>query len=1380
MNDNQLLSKTIKGIQKANDYLTVSTLQVQDAINDCKLPQWLKTVLLWLSAWTLKKRGFFSFLKSYIVIGSAMLITRPSLWAALLKLLLNENSKAFRFLMAIVEFFDGAFDTIVFWGLTTVAILVVVFNFIIESRRVKMKRELANLIDEISFNPTEDWFDKKCNLAIKTLGDRYSSEVNFKNPQLSNVYKALINPEYWDMNFKKALQEFIKESKHLFESLTATVKQNNRDIETKTNGIVDIYNNRDFEQYETMFKYANDILDGFRTLMPKDVTLYGYKKIESAFKKIEDYDAICQFTSKPVLYVKGEAGMGKSHLLADIVKNRMSRKLKSLLALGLEFNEVGDVKERLMGIWKAKGTWDDFLNKLDKIGEIEKHRILIIIDGINEGLGNQLWPNELENIEADILQYKNLGLVISARTFSRTNILDKVANGKATITLEGFKGMEDEAITYLTGKFGVTLPNISRFKKEFSNPLFLKLYCQAYSNVANPLPSSFLDVVKNYLTKVNEKLAVKYGYQATLFNYTQKVSNAITELYRGQNSKWMVKYHKLDDLIVKAETILPADKAHEYVQDLVSEGVLMSYVNQKGEILVDFNFDLVGDYLYAEDLIVNGWHDYVGRVNSQGIYEATSVLLPLLKGVEIFGYNNTNINQAYREDLFVETLNQRFIISNSAIIEIGIIKNKDIDTYYEILPVLTSHPECNGIIASINSELKAMTMVERDQKWSMHFTIGCYDPSQTEMVKLAQWAASLSRKSTQTMTDEVSYQMACVLCWSFSSPYRLLRDIATKAVINLLMDKPNVLILIIDNFDDVNDPYIQQRVYAVAHGCTFRGDCCKSVSLGRKVYEKVFAVDAVRPDILLRDYARCTVDYISQQVELTGVDLNRIVPPYGVSFDISKCPDRATVEGKYRLDESMGYSHEVVLTQNRILHSMETEYSNGTCGYGDFGRYTFEASMYGWHENDEFNAPFLRNYALDLIFEKYKFDSSVYQRHDNNMRFSGGSRPVMERFGKKFQWIAMYEVLGLLQDNYPMEVSWLGNDKDIQCSGTWEPHVRDIDTTNAFANYYNEDHPAPREESIEWLHINTLPFIVKHEDEWLKSKEGMSKEIVKKTIEVKDEKGDSWMVLYGYNTMTQANSSLDIDESEAALWEFLQAYVVPRKRRDEIASCIAKKGTQGRDMPEYRNGIYELFYKDYYSSASYREYAKRSELDEWCDLEESGAPYQLSYRPYLCEAEMSAYRLSKQLFEMLELKDGERVGEYVDNTGRVIAFDPSISFQNDGQLVVRKEKLLGALKRNQMSLVWPILFEKQRGTSAIGCQFGGYAYLTDNGKIKVKLRLYQKRRDNSKRRMRNIMMQNYIELFWYTITFNKTKRVKTKLKIKFAQMYSEEANAKPF
>lgn len=1372
-----MIYKTIKSLEDFSEGQKVTSIQVHEAINACRLPQWLKAALIWLSAWTLKKRGLFSFLRAYLVIGGTMLITRPRLWAAIIKFFFDDGSPAAKVLLTIVDFFDGALDQVVFWALTAVVVLVATYHFIIQYQKFKVNKQLATLLSEICFNPEKGWFDKKCKQAITKLGERYSSEINFKNIRLNSVYKALTNPDHWDIGFKKALQDFVKESRHLCYSLPETLQSEKEDIDALINQIIEIFNNKQSDLFVSIFNNAHSIEEKYRGLRysHRDViTSDRYKKIAEKLAGLEDYGSICQLASHHVLYIKGEAGTGKSHLLADIVDQRMKRKMKSMLALGLDFNEIKDVKERLLDIWNVKGTWDDFLERLDRIAELEKHRIYIFLDGINEGLGNRLWPSAIGELESDILQYKHLGLVVSARTFSKTNILDKVSQGKATITLEGFKGMEDEAISYLTGKFGVTLPNISRYKKEFSNPLFLKLYCKAYNSTAHPVPDSFLDVVKNYISTVNEKLAEKYGYQSALYNYAQQVADAMTDLYVGQQAKQMVKYQKLEDLLTKADAFLPQGKSHDYIQDLISEGVLMSYSNSHGDVLVDFNFDLVGDYLYAESLLEHNWQEYAGRIFDDGIYEATSVLLPILKGVEIVNYDGTNLEQSYKEYLFVETLKQRFIITEEAIVEIGKIKDVDLDQYYEIVPVLTSHPECINVIESLNKELKSLSIVERDRQWSMHFTVDCAEPSWTELVRLSSWAASLGRKSAQTMADTVSYQMACVMSWGFTSPYRLLRDVATKGVINILRDKPQVLIRIVDLFDDVNDPYVQQRLYAVVHGCTFRGECCKSELLGKKIYEKVFKNDTVRTDILLRDYARCAIDFISQHVNLSDVDLGRIIPPYGVPFDIGSCPSRAVVEAKYNIAENMGYDKDAVYTQKKILHSMETEYSNGTGGYGDFGRYTFESSMHGWEDCEGFNAPLLRNYALELIFDKYHFDSTVYARHDSIAPYGRGNRPVMERFGKKFQWIAMYEILGLLQDNYKME-PWENNRKDVQCVGTWDPHVRDIDTTNGFANYYN-DTPLTRDEEQEWLHITNMPFVVKKEKDWLRSKEGLSKSVVKESIEVRDEIGDSWIVLYGYNTMTPANDSLVLDDKEIGLWEFVQAYTVPRESRNRIAKFINKKGTQGRDMEEYRNNFYELFYKDYYSSASYRDYSEWSDLDRWSDLKDGGMPYKISYLPYTSEGELTTIRLNKLLFDILELRDGEHVGEYVDANGRVIAYDPSVRYQNDGQLVVRKKELVKALNNNHISLVWPVLFEKQVGSSIIGCQMGGSAYLTERGRIKVRLRLYKERRENAKRRYRNQKMKNYAKLAWYSVTFNKVEKARTRMKMKLAEMYEHRGS----
>ena len=79
----------------------------------------------------------------------------------------------------------------------------------------------------------------------------------------------------------------------------------------------------------------------------------------------------------------------------------------------------------------------------------------------------------------------------------------------------------------------------------------------------------------------------------------------------------------------------------------------------------------------------------------------------------------------------------------------------------------------------------------------------------------------------------------------------------------------------------------------------------------------------MRPDILLRDYARCAIDFINQCTPIDGINIKKIEPPYGVNFNFNQCPKRETVESKYHLDETMGFDKKTVFTQNKILSSME-------------------------------------------------------------------------------------------------------------------------------------------------------------------------------------------------------------------------------------------------------------------------------------------------------------------------------------------------------------------------------------------------------------------------------------------------------------------------
>lgn len=1358
MHKHHFIKSGIERFQSLDRRTSVTADSVQSVIEECGLNKYVKAVLLFLAAKFLRKKSAYSVVLAYLTLGAAWGFSRPCLWEWLVREFIGNENCVGAAIISLIQWWNGGVDYAVFGTLTFVTVIVVVANGIVEIHKARVHKELKQILNAITFDPSHDWFDVKCKNAIVKLGERYSDKNNFKNPRMANVYKALTRPEYWSRDFRNRLKEFAIKVHKSYNGLNKQYQDEYKDIKDNIDAVVRIFNSKDEEHFSSIFDLTEQIMRSLRHLLyqgDRALSRYDYDRMVDLKKPLDDFRPLCQYISKPVLYIKGTAGTGKSHLIADIVTERMNYGWKSLLLLGLDFQDSTPSKDRILGVLSVKGTWDDFLLQLNRIGELEGHRIVIFIDGVNEGVGYKLWDHQLAEIEADILRHDHLGLVVSARTFMKSNMLDAVSKDKATVTMTGFRGMEDEAITYLTGQFGVTLPNVSHLV-DFSNPLFLKLYCKSYADRTLPTPTSFLDVADNYLRKANEKLAVKYGYEASMYNYVHDATYLLADMYVREDGKKR-KCKPLTSFLVELKSVLPANiEPNGFVQDLTSEGILMCYDGINGNMLVDFNFEIVGDYICASALLRAGYSEYLGTVRSKGVYEATAVLLPCVSGTEIFDCTSTNIPSDYREELFLCTLDKRFTLSKRALDKLEWLRLNDIETFYEYLPKVVMLEDCETLIARCNANLKSMTMIDRDTSYGFHHTLWMPDIDKASVMALSQWIVSISRNSSSRLSEKQAFQASSLLCWTFSIPYDKLRNYATKAVINLLRDKPKVVIKLIDLFDDVDDPYIQQRLYAVVHGCVFRGNCAKSSRLAKQIYEKVFNKEVVRPDILLRDYARCAIERIMQEVRVDGIDREVITPPYGSAFQMTMCPDRQTIESNYRLEYDKGIDPQIVSAQNAILNSLETEYSNGTGGYGDFGRYIFESAIDCWKQD----APLLRNYAVQLIFEKYGYDVNRYAKHDGIYQRGRGDDTKIERYGKKLQWIAMYEVMGMLADNYTME-SGVSNDKDVWYQGTWDPHVRNIDTTNAYCRYGSEEDDG-RGEKVEWVVDGKMPFRIKRSETWLWSKEGKSKDAIRQTIEVKDEKGDVWTVLHGYNTLTEEDNSLSMNEDNG-LWVFVQAYVCEKNHQKPLYNVLYKNGTQGRNAPEYRNSFYNLFYKDYYSSVSYRDYACRTQLEEWNEYSGKHTCYLMSYYPYSTEGEVSIYRLNRLLFEILGLKDGEKDGEYVDVNGKLIAFDPSVNHQNTGQLLVRKKELVKALKAHNLTLVWPVLCEKQQGVGWVGNQMGGVAYYNSRFHLKVKLQHYIERPYDPRKKARIERVKYQARMIWFTITFQKTKKARAKL-----------------
>ena len=129
-----------------------------------------------------------------------------------------------------------------------------------------------------------------------------------------------------------------------------------------------------------------------------------------------------------------------------------------------------------------------------------------------------------------------------------------------------------------------------------------------------------------------------------------------------------------------------------------------------------------------------------------------------------------------------------------------------------------------------------------------------------------------------------------------------------------------------------------------------------------------------------------------------------------------------------------------------ILRSMVTEYGRGTCMYGDFGRYTFQSKLCHFVLPDKLNVDLLSNLAVEWIFEKYGYNSKLHGEYDNLIQHYGERNGYkIERIGKKYQWIALYEILGMIADNYKMKDGWGSDAKYIFYKGAWQNYLRNID-----------------------------------------------------------------------------------------------------------------------------------------------------------------------------------------------------------------------------------------------------------------------------------------------------------------------------------------------
>ena len=846
-------------------------------------------------------------------------------------------------------------------------------------------------------------------------------------------------------------------------------------------------------------------------------------------------------SNKAALLLTGEAGHGKTHLFCDVAKKRVEAERPTVLLLGEQFHEEepwGQIT-RLLDLSCAR---EEFLGALNAAAEAYDSRALILVDALNEGEGKYMWESHIGGMLTAISRYDRIGIALSVRSTYRDMVVpDHLIPGRLVeVDHTGFADHELQATKVFFDHYGIEQPSIPLLTPEFQSPLFLRLFCEGLdASGLTRIPDGLQGITQIFsffIDQINEKLArpERVGYNPKINN----VQAAIQRLARAiaQRDEDWIPVAEAVDLVNDIEE--GDDYENSLYRQMRSEGVLaedrffVGYDETSEEPLCEegtrFTYERFSDHAIAEHLLdenldseeVSGSFKQDTPIGSlvrdpefgdAGVIEAFAIQIPERTGRELGGLVPEEADtQLYRRALVESILWRRtdsFSEETKQQINEHALKYKGTyDRFHNILLMVAADPQHPYNAEFLHHHLARRSLAERDRLWST-FLFDQYDhyPESSAVGRLMDWAWGIN---DTTHLDKESIRLAATaLTWYLTTSHRPLRDCTTKALVNLLEDEPPVVAELLDAFHDVNDPYVPERLYAVAYGCAMRTHDPERVEvLADKTYELVFGDGEPPVNILTRDYAREIIERIVQFDSSASYDMEKVRPPYGSEWP-EDLPSLETLEDKYetsdskyggglgqirvsittgdfsryiigtnshsfewsseRLDEPKRQSYEerfeefkdeldeeqtdILETLRKTRRSiswlvreakkqLDEDYSEDDLkeevedlkeafrdSLGEKEQETFDEFVLPYIENPQvddrktrFDLELIQRFNLSKILE-LGYKEELFGEFDDraiNYRRYGRSGEKPERIGKKYQWIAYYEALARVADNF--------------------------------------------------------------------------------------------------------------------------------------------------------------------------------------------------------------------------------------------------------------------------------------------------------------------------------------------------------------------------
>lgn len=808
---------------------------------------------------------------------------------------------------------------------------------------------------------TYDWFINQNKHQIKNLGDRYSPELNV-DTEPSRVFDSLNRNEKFKKRFSDNANDIIKKLKNMQE-IRCIVEE----ICKVTN---DYYNDiKQLFPYEKLHNLYTECKEVLTVELEKtedrihDIITYSGKssgqmdelnrKNRKLYRDIDDIQEYIKYLNSseiqslnnPYILLHGTGGIGKSHLLADVITDRMNNEQKSLFFLGQHFAKNQDPNTRMKEILGLQCSMDNLLEALES--ECQDEKIIIFIDALNEGDGKQIWSEYLSGFVDKLQSHKNIGLVISVRSEYVDNVFsncEELKKSFVNVKHSGFTNVEQKAIKKFFKVYDIPYLELPYIEHEYRSPLFLNMLCKSYIDGNVDLQEmNFLGIYEGYLTTINNQLSNKLNFSSRI-NIIGKLLSKIVE-FKYENMYGNNLLSEDDATAIIMDLTKENNIQGNLIDELFSTGVITKSIYDDKEF-IHITYEKLEDYMYSKILVEDVKELDIDRFKEKhadlqymsDLIEMFAIVLAEQTEYEIFDIWGDEIAKEFFSSLKWRADNT--ITENIVdIVNCWSFGNKYINA--SLLESLISLSIRKNHKLNANTSFKLILsykMPDRDSEFIPMFDYLMNDEN-SALNRLLMWGLNIG--SNLSITEETVKLSTKMLSVFLISSNKSLRDKVTKAILNLLIGKIDCVIDLLECHRKTDDPYVIERLYAIAFGCiVFEKDNLKIDKLAVYTYNSIFNQSNVYENMPVRDYAKNIIDYAKFKIKSKDLDRIEVKAPYGSKMPI--VPTDEEIEC-LKLDYESSKFKSYHWGQNIIISSMQVDYNRqGTYQMGgDFGKYVF-------------------------------------------------------------------------------------------------------------------------------------------------------------------------------------------------------------------------------------------------------------------------------------------------------------------------------------------------------------------------------------------------------------------------------------------------------